>query len=115
MISGKSSHLQFSQIIAQLLKNPKVRRAYEELEPQFELAGKFIEARIAAGLTPSELAERMKSTQSVVARLESGKYMPSLSTLLRFAKAVGADRLTFEFSSASPASKTRNREIRLRA
>jgi len=55
--------IKFSDVKAELLKNPRVRRAYEELEPQFELAGQFIEARIAARLTQNELAERMGSTE----------------------------------------------------
>jgi transcriptional regulator with XRE-family HTH domain len=56
----------------------------------------MIEARNRAGLTQSEVARRIKTSQSVVARLESGASMPSTRTLQRFAKATGS-RLSIRF------------------
>jgi transcriptional regulator with XRE-family HTH domain len=106
--------IKYSEVKSDLLKNPRVRRAYSELQPQFDLARQFIEARVAAGLTQGQVAHRMGTTQSVVARLESGRYKPGLNTLLRFAKAVGACRLTFDFSDV-PRQRSNNLEIRLRA
>jgi transcriptional regulator with XRE-family HTH domain len=47
----------------------------------------LVAARVRAGLTQAEVAARMGTTQSVVARLESGAQMPSVNTLLKFAKA----------------------------
>ncbi len=44
-------------------------------------------ARGRAGLSQTELARRMKTTQSTIARLESGRGLPSTRTLGRFAKA----------------------------
>ena len=64
-----------------------VRAAYEALGDEFDLARELIAARVRAGLTQAEVAERMGTTQSVVARLESGARMPSVNTLLKFAKA----------------------------
>ncbi len=64
-----------------------VRASYEALSDGFELARELIAARVRAGLTQAEVAERMGTTQSVVARLESGAQMPSVNTLLKFAKA----------------------------
>ncbi len=55
-----------------------------------------ISARLAAGLSPDELAERMQMTQAVIARLEGGKVWPSTRTLDRFAKATGT-RLNISF------------------
>ena len=46
-------------------------------------------SRPRAGLSQSEVAQRMGTTQSVVARLESGKRPPSMRTVERFAQAVG--------------------------
>ena len=46
---------------------PGYLRAYDELGPEFALARSLIEARVAAGLTQAQLAERMETTQSVVA------------------------------------------------
>lgn len=47
------------------------------------------DAATRAGLSQSEVAQRMGTTQSVVARLESGKRPPSMRTVERFAQAVG--------------------------
>jgi hypothetical protein len=55
------------------LKDPEYREEYERLGPEFELARALIEARSRAGLTQAQLADRMRTTQSVIARLESGR------------------------------------------
>lgn len=79
------------------LKNPAYRREYEALEEEFTLTKALIEARSRAGLTQAEVARRMKTTQAVVARLESGGSQPSTRTLERFARATGNRlRIVFE-------------------
>ena len=75
---------------AQLLANPAVRQAYDAQAPEFELARELIAARMKAGLTQGDVAARMGTTQSVVARIESGRGTPSMRTVQRFANAVGA-------------------------
>jgi ribosome-binding protein aMBF1 (putative translation factor) len=70
-----------------MLADREVRAAYDALADEFDLARELIAARVRAGLTQVEVAARMGTTQSVVARLESGAQMPSLNTLLKFAKA----------------------------
>lgn len=71
------------------MKNPKYRKAFEELKPEFELAQALIEARAEAGLTQKEVADRMKTSQAAIARMESGRSIPSTTTLQRYASAVG--------------------------
>ena len=78
------------EVKAELLTNPAVRQAYNEQAPEFELARELMAARMRAGLTQGEVAARMGTTQSVVARIESGRGTPSLRTVQRFASAVGA-------------------------
>ncbi len=75
------------------------REAYDQLEAEFDLARALIEARARAGLTQAELAERMDTTQSVVARIESGRANPSTRTLERVANATGT-RLRISFESS---------------
>jgi ribosome-binding protein aMBF1 (putative translation factor) len=75
------------KIKSKMLADRDVHVAYEALGDEFELAHELIAARVRAGLTQAEVAERMGTTQSVVARLESGAQMPSVNTLLKFAKA----------------------------
>lgn len=72
------------------------RQAYDQLGPEFELSRCLIEARTRAQLTQSELDARMNTTQSCVARLESGRTHPSTKTLERVAKATG-NRLRISF------------------
>ncbi|MDD9910769.1 MAG: helix-turn-helix transcriptional regulator [Ahrensia sp.] len=62
---------------------------FAALKNEFDLADQFIKARGAAGLTQQELAQRMKTSQSYIARLEGGKETPSTRTLNRFAEATG--------------------------
>jgi len=70
-----------------MVSDREVRDTYDALEEEFNLARELIAARTRAGLTQSELALRMGTSQSVIARLESGAQLPSVKTLLRFAKA----------------------------
>ncbi len=58
------------------LKDPEFRRVYEESEAAYQLA----RLRILRGLTRQELADRVGMTQSIVARVESGRANPSLRT-----------------------------------
>ncbi|CAK0780600.1 Transcriptional regulator, family [Gammaproteobacteria bacterium] len=71
----------------ELMKDPEFKAAYDALAPEFELAHTVIAARAAQGLTQAELAARMNTTQSYIARLESGKVLPSMRTWLRLAAA----------------------------
>src|SRR5580704_15579909 len=78
------------------MKEPKYRKAYEALEEEFVLASAVIDVRNRAGLTQDELARKMGTTQPVVARLESGRFRPSMRTLERLAEATGS-RLSISF------------------
>jgi transcriptional regulator with XRE-family HTH domain len=75
----------------QWMKEPGFRDGYDALASEFELAGMLIEARTGAKLSQLELAQRMGTSQSTVARLESGTATPTLSTLKRFAAATGCE------------------------
>ena len=80
-------------------KEPPVadpKKAHGASEEELALAQAMIEARNRAGLTQSEVARRIKTSQSVVARLERGASMPSTRTLQRFARATGS-RLSIRF------------------
>lgn len=78
-------------------RDPEYAREYNALEEEFTLASAMIAARSRAGLTQEQLARRMKTTQAVIARLESGRSKPSTRTLERFAKATGMRvRISFE-------------------
>ena len=73
------------------LSRPEVRAAYDASAEEFAFLDEVLRARAEAGLTQAEVAERIGTTQSAVARLESpgGKHSPSIATLQKYAKALG--------------------------
>lgn len=78
------------EFMARSLEDPEVKREYDALEQEFAIASELIRARARAGLSQAELAARMGTSQSAIARLESGQTLPSTKTLLRFAEATGS-------------------------
>ena len=85
-----------STLHAKWLKDPKYRKEFKALDEEFALAAAMIAARSRAGLTQDQVAQRMKTTQSTIARLESGKSLPSSRTLQNFAAATGS-KLVIKF------------------
>jgi predicted transcriptional regulator len=73
----------------QWLSDSKVKKAYVAMTPEFTLAKTLIAARVKAGLTQQEVAKRMGTTQSAIARLEAGNSLPSMKSLYRYAEATG--------------------------
>ncbi len=73
----------------QLLQDPEVKAEYDRLGPVYEVVGPLIDARHEAGLTQAQLAERMGTKQSVIARLENARRLPSLEMVTRYAAATG--------------------------
>jgi transcriptional regulator with XRE-family HTH domain len=90
------------------MKDAEYRKEYDALEEEFALAAAVAEARIRSGLSQAELARRMKTTQSTIARLESGRGKPSTRTLDRFAKATG-NRLKIGFEPVGSTISARRR------
>jgi transcriptional regulator with XRE-family HTH domain len=75
--------------------------AYDTLGEAFDLARALIQARAAAGLSQSQIARRMKTSQSCIARLEEGTVRPSTDALERFAQATRTRlRIVFEAQPA---------------
>ncbi len=70
-------------------KDPELVRLYKELEPEYQLARTFIEARLAKGLTQVELARKAGVGQTVIARLESGTANPTFGTMSKVASVLG--------------------------
>ena len=83
--------LTHKQLRAQALKRPEVTAEFEKQIEEFALLDEFLRARSEQGLTQAEVAERIGTTQSAVARMESGrgKHSPSLATLSKYAEALG--------------------------
>ena len=78
----------FEELEADLMKKPDFRRAYERLQPQFEIARQIIEARVKRKISQEQLAKKAKTGQAVISRLEGMNAKPSISLLQRVARAL---------------------------
>ena len=67
----------------QILSDPEALTEYKRLGPIFAVVGEMVDARQSAGLTQAELARRMGTSQSVLARLESARHMPTFNLISR--------------------------------
>ena len=74
-----------------LLKDKRIKKAYDALGPEFELIGTIIKKRLEQGITQKELARKIGSKQPVISRLERGTYNPSIKFLHRVANALDAE------------------------
>lgn len=79
---------EFDVFKAEMLKNPAVKAEYDALEPEYQLISQLIDARTASKMTQKQLAERIGTKQSCIARLESGNYNPSFQFLQKVAGAL---------------------------
>ena len=81
--------LTHAELKNQAFKSSEVQQAYAALEPEYKLVKELLQARVAAGLTQAEVAERMHTKPPAIARLEgAGKHSPSVETLRKYAAAV---------------------------
>lgn len=109
------------ELKARALDRADVKAEYTRLDEEFAFLDEFLKARAAAGITQAEVAKRIGTTQSAVARLESGsgKHSPSLVTLQKYAHALGCRlefRLVNEAAKAGGTTKySTNRTKKLRA
>jgi transcriptional regulator with XRE-family HTH domain len=79
----------FREHLKEQLKDPAFRQTWEESELSYQIARALIKLRLDLNLTQQELARRAGVPQSVIARLESGKHLPSLRSLEKIAKKLG--------------------------
>ncbi len=75
--------------IAENMKDPEFRKAWHDLDPEFELLESFIKAREKAGITQAELAKKIGTKQPALSRLETGRFTKAtLETLKKIADAL---------------------------
>ena len=86
----KKDFINFSEVRRQMFARPGVKAAYDALAPRYALISAMLDARSRRGMTQTEIARRAGTTQSAIARFESGKSNPTLDFAARLSKAVGA-------------------------
>lgn len=96
-----------------LLKNAEFRRAYEGLEPEFQMARALIALRASKGFTQQKMAAKAAIQRPMLSRLEGAKDIPTLPTLVKLASAIGAkveirfvDRKNHEIRNIPPVRVT---------
>lgn len=80
----------YTKFKKQLLENKHLKKAYDELGPEFEVAALLIKQRLQRKITQKELAVLMGTKQSAISRFESGTYNPSVGFLYKIAEALDA-------------------------
>jgi len=85
-----NKYVNFDVMLREALKDPKFRKAYNALEPKYALIHAMLDARIKRGMTQAEIAKRAGTTQSAIARFESGVGNPTLDFMQRVSAAIGA-------------------------
>jgi ribosome-binding protein aMBF1 (putative translation factor) len=81
--------LTLDNYINERLKDPKFRKEWEKSEAQYQITRQLIAARLETGLSQRALAQRAKTTQAVVSRIENMSVKPSMGILERLAQALG--------------------------
>ena len=81
---------EWNEVKKELFKNKGVYKEYKRLEPKYRLISQLISARTKRGLTQKELAEKIGTKQSAIARLESGDVNPSFDFLQKITSALGS-------------------------
>ena len=84
----KPATISFDKLHKKWMKNPEYRYEYEKLGPEFEIARQILEARTERKISQAELANRMKTGQAVISRLENANAKPSLALIQRLADAL---------------------------
>jgi transcriptional regulator with XRE-family HTH domain len=81
--------IDFDRYLETQMRNPEFRKAFEELEDEYELAKQIIRFRIDRNLTQTQLARLVGTSQPAIARLESGNHRNlTLAFLFRIANAL---------------------------
>lgn len=86
----------FKEHLKESLKNPEFKKAWDDSEPEYQVACAIIEKRMAGEISQRQLAKKMKTTQAVISRLETMDANPTVEFLQRLARALGT-KITISF------------------
>lgn len=81
----------FEEFKKEALKDPKVAAEYKKLAPRYQLISELIRIRIKKGLTQEELAKKVGTKQSAIARIESGNTNPSFNSIEKILQAMNVE------------------------
>lgn len=84
------------ELTNELMQDSDFKKEYEALQPEMNITRAILDARIRAGMTQMELAEKSGISQADICRLEKGTRNPSIALLKRLAEAMDST-LRIEF------------------
>lgn len=79
----------FSDLHKKWMQDPKFKKAYDDLEPEFAIVHAMIKMRLKNKMSQKDLAKKLGTKQPAIARFESGAYNPTLSFLKKLSTALG--------------------------
>lgn len=98
------NNMRYDDYYRSSLKNPDVKKEWDDLQPEMDVIRAMIDARIKNNLTQKELAARTGIDQADISKLENGTRNPSLKLLKRLAHGMGM-QLKIEFVPMQPLKK----------
>lgn len=96
IMSGGRVMTEFDEFKEELLSDPRVKKEYDALGPEYDIIQAMIDARVKQNITQKELSERTGITQADISRIERGTRNPSLAMMKRIAAGLGM-QLKLEF------------------
>jgi DNA-binding XRE family transcriptional regulator len=93
----------FSELHKRWMEDPAYAEAYREADKEISVVEALIAARVQAKLSQQELARKIGTSQSAIARLEGGRVSPTLALIERYAEATGS-RLVIDTANPHPVS-----------
>ncbi len=86
---GKYDPISHTEVLKKALKDPKFKKAYDDLEPEYAIIRAVLRKRIEGKMSQKDLAKKLGTKQSAISRLESGNYNPTLSFLKKLSSTLG--------------------------
>lgn len=95
--------IDYNDVRKKWMQDPEFVKEYEALEEEFSLASAMIAARAHTDMTQQDVAAKMETSQSYIAKLEGGAVSPTMKALKRYAEATGSRvKITFEPVTSQP-------------
>jgi len=78
-------------VLRYFLKDPEIKKAYDALEPEYQVKRALIELRIRLNETQKKLADKLDTKQAYISRVERGGVSPTVNYIAKMADALNAD------------------------
>jgi len=87
-IKKNEMFIDFDEVLKEKLKNPKFKKLYDEYGRQLEISYQILQLRKKRKISQAQLAKKIGTKQSNIARIEAGQQNFSINTLKKIAEAL---------------------------